>query len=121
MLAGYTANKTGLPRAKNTDGCYVVKPGDKPLNEIIKGIKKGLIVGRFSGGEPGTGGDFSGVAKNSYLVENGNIKGAVNETMISGNLAELLNNVEAISSEVVCDGMSVLPWIAFKGVTISGK
>jgi PmbA protein len=121
MLANYTANKTGLPRAKNTDSCYVVKPGDKPLNEIIKGIKKGLIVGRFSGGEPGTGGDFSGVAKNSYLVEDGKITGAVNETMISGNLAELLNNVEAISSEQVADGMSVLPWIAFNGVTISGK
>ncbi len=121
MLSLYTANKTGLPRAKNSDGCFIVKPGDRPLEEIIRGIKRGLIVGRFSGGEPGAGGDFSGVAKNSYLVRNGEIVRAVSETMISGNLADLLNSVEAISSETACDGMSALPWIAFGGVTISGK
>ncbi len=121
MLSLYASNKTGLPRAKNTDVCFVVRPGDRPLDEIIRGIKRGLVVGRFSGGEPGTGGDFSGVAKNSFLVENGRIRGAVSETMISGNLAELLNSVEAISSELACDGVSALPWLAFGGVTISGK
>jgi PmbA protein len=120
-LSLYTANKTGLPRAKNSDSCLVVKAGDKPLKDIIKGIKKGLIVGRFSGGEPGTGGDFTGVAKNSYLVENGVIVSAVSESMISGNLAELLLNVEAISTELACNGTSVLPWIAFNGITVSGK
>jgi PmbA protein len=122
MLSLYTANKTGLPRAKNSDCCFIVKPGDKPLKEIISGIREGLIVGRFSGGEPGTGGDFSGVAKNSFLVRDGAIIKAVSETMISGNLADLLNSVKAISSETACDGMSALPWIAFGGVvTISGK
>jgi PmbA protein len=121
VLSLYTSNKTGLPRAKNTDGCLVVKAGDKPLKEIIKSIKRGLIVGRFSGGDPGTGGDFSGVAKNSFLVEDGEIVSAVSESMISGNLAELLLNVEAISRELACNGSSVLPWIAFNGITVSGK
>jgi predicted Zn-dependent protease len=41
--------------------------------------------------------------------------------VISGNLAELLHSVEAISSELACDGVSALPWLAFGGVTISGK
>jgi PmbA protein len=121
MLSGYVANKTGLPRAKNSSYAIVMKPGETPYADIIAGIERGILVGRFSGGEPGTSGDFSGVAKNSFLIENGKITCALSETMISGNLGELLKNVHAISSEVVCDGATVLPYAAFGGVTVSGK
>lgn len=121
MLSGYVANKTGLPRAKNSSYAIVMKPGDMPYADIIAGIERGILVGRFSGGEPGTSGDFSGVAKNSFLIENGKITCALSETMISGNLGDLLKNVVAISSEVVCDGATVLPYAAFGGVTVSGK
>ena len=121
MLSGYVANKTGLPRAKNSSYAIVMKPGDTPYADIIAGIERGILVGRFSGGEPGTSGDFSGVAKNSFLIENGKITCALSETMISGNLGDLLKNVAAISSEVVCDGATVLPYAAFGGVTVSGK
>ena len=41
--------------------------------------------------------------------------------MISGNLADMLMNVRGISCEQVVDGMSALPYIAFDGITISGK
>ena len=61
------------------------------------------------------------MAKNSFLVEDGQIKGAVSETMINGNLAELLNNLISISRETVEDGYSVLPYMAFDKVVISGK
>lgn len=121
MLSLYTANKTGLERAKNSSHSMVIEPGDTPVEELIKGVKKGIIVGRFSGGAPATNGDFSGVAKNSFLIEDGQVVGAVSETMISGNLAELLGHVVAISKEVSLDGGSVLPYMAFDGVVISGK
>ena len=117
----YIANKTGVARAKNSGGNMVIKAGDKSLEEIIAGIEKGILVGRFSGGDPAQNGDFSGVAKNSFLIENGKITGAVSETMISGNLSEMLNNLVAISKERVADGYSVLPYAAFDGITVSGK
>ncbi len=41
--------------------------------------------------------------------------------MISGNLADMLKNVVAISRETVADGYSVLPYGAFGGITVSGK
>ena len=88
---------------------------------MIKGIERGLIVGRFSGGEPGASGDFSGVAKNSFLIENGKITGPVSEVMISGNLAQILKSVRDISRERIADGGSVLPYISFDGITVSGK
>ena len=121
MLSQYVANKTGLPRAKNSSHALVMKEGDTPYAELIAGIERGILVGRFSGGEPGTGGDFSGVAKNSFLIENGKITSALSETMINGNLMDLLKNVIAISRETVCDGSGSLPYAAFGGVTVSGK
>lgn len=120
-LSLYAANKTGRKVVKNTGWSLVVEPGDKSLDDIIKSVDKGLIMGGFSGGQPGANGEFSGVAKNSFYVENGEIKYAVSETMVNGNLGEIVKNIRAISREVVCDGNSVIPYIAVDGVVISGK
>ncbi len=117
----YAANKTGNARALNSSGNFVMEAGDKPLDEIIAGIERGIIVGRFSGGMPGANGDFSGVAKNSFLIENGKVTQPLSETMINGNLADMLNNLCGISRECVLDGETVLPYAAFGGITVSGK
>lgn len=121
MLSLYVANKSGYERAKNSSFSVIIEGGDTPYEELLKGIQKGLVVGRFSGGRPSNNGDFSGVAKNSFLIEDGKITGAVSETMISGNLAEMLMNVIGISRETVADGTGVLPYIAFDKIVISGK
>lgn len=116
-LSEYAARKTGRRRAANLSGSYFLKPGQQSLEELIAGIKNGILINRFSGGEPGPSGDFNGVAKNSFLIRDGRLAGAVTETMISGNFAELLQNLRGISRETVCDGYSVLPWAAFDGIT----
>ncbi|MBE6714201.1 MAG: TldD/PmbA family protein [Ruminococcaceae bacterium] len=121
LVSLYVSNKTGVERAKNSGGSMVIAPGDRSLDEIIAGIGKGILVGRFSGGSPANNGDFSGVAKNSFLIENGKIKCAVSETMIAGNLADMLKNLVAISKERMADGYSLLPYAAFDGITVSGK
>ena len=121
FLSLYAANKTGRPLVKNTGFDLIIEPGDKSYEEILAGVKKGLILGRFSGGSPGTNGEFSGVAKNSFLVEDGKIKNAVAECMISGNLGDVVKNISAISKEQICDGGTVVPYIAVEGIVISGK
>ena len=120
-LSLYAANKTGRPVVKNTGWSLVVEPGDKSLDDIVKSVDKGLIMGGFSGGQPGANGEFSGVAKNSFYVENGEVKYAVSETMVNGNLGEIVKNIRDISKEIVCNGNSVIPYIAVDGVIISGK
>ena len=120
-LTDYGARKTGLGRAPSTSGCVEVKAGETPLERLVAEIENGILVCRFSGGEPASNGDFSGVAKNSFLIRDGKVSGALTETMISGNFAEMLQNIRGISKEVLCDGSCVLPYIAFDGVTVSGK
>ncbi len=117
----FVANKNGTSPAKNTSDAVVMQGGDTPLADMIKGVKKGLLLGGFSGGIPGTNGEFSGVAKNSFLIEDGEIKGAVSEIMVNGNLAGMLNHVVAVSKEVIADGGSRLPYLAVDGIVISGK
>lgn len=121
MINQYTSNKTGYKMAKNGSFSVIAEAGDKSVDEIIKSIDKGIIVGGFSGGQPGANGDFSGVAKNSFLIEDGKVTGPVIEAMINGNLADMVMNVAGVSKEVLCNGMDVLPYMAFNGIVVSGK
>jgi PmbA protein len=121
-LSLYGANKTGKPRSANTAfGNLEVLPGDTALADMVKSIDRGILLGRFSGGSPGASGDVSGVAKNSFLIENGQITDALSETMVSFNVLDALKNLSAISKERIADGSTILPWCKFDGITVSGK
>ena len=117
----YAAKKTKRQVTKNSSRDYVINPGKTPLEDMIKSVKKGLIVGGFSGGQPSTNGEFSGVAKNSYYVENGEIKGAVSEVMINGNLGKALLKIRALSKELLVEGSMVGPYALIDGIVVSGK
>jgi PmbA protein len=121
-LSLYGSKKTGKPRALNSAFWNIeVAAGDTPLEDIIKGIDRGILLNRFSGASPGPSGDISGVAKNSFMIENGAVTDALKETMISFNIVDVLANISAISSERCLNGVNVLPWCCFDGITISGK
>lgn len=121
LLSLYGSRKTGLEKAVNAGNYYVVDPGNSSFEDMVKSIDRGILLCRFSGGNPASNGDFSGVAKNSYYIENGEIRYPVTETMVAGNLKEMFNSIKSISSQTVNNGGSIFPWIAFTGITVSGK
>ena len=121
LLSQNGANKTGKPRGLNSGGCYVIESGASSYEDMISSIDKGILLCRFSGGNPSDNGDFSGVAKNSFLIENGKVTTPLNETMIAGNLIDLLKNIKGISQERINYGSAIYPCLHVKGVTISGK
>lgn len=121
LLSYYGSLKTGKKRALNYGSGIIVDGEKKPLAELIKTIDKGILLERFSGGDFTPNGDFSGVAKNSYIIENGEIAYPVNEVMISGNYATLLKSVSGVSIENINDGFSILPYLKAEGVNIIGK
>lgn len=116
------ANSIRLERPRTAGSAdLVVEPGDRALDEIISGIDRGILMGRYSGGMPGNNLDFSGVAKNSFLIEKGKVTEPLSETMVAGNFAAALRSVVGISREVVDYGSTRLPWVAVDGITVSGK
>jgi PmbA protein len=100
---------------------FLVPSGDLSLEEIIASTKRGVLLCRFSGGSPNANLDFSGVAKNSFYVEDGTIRHPLVETMVSGNLQDLLHQITAVSRDSVNFGNGRFPYLAASGVTISSK
>lgn len=119
LLTQYGAKKTGKKHNPHSP-VIEMDAGTASLDEIIAGTKKGLLLsGHISGGSPSENGTFSGVAKNSFLIEDGKVTRPVQETMVSGNILELFNNVTAVSKERRNNGISILPWVKAGNITIS--
>ena len=114
----YGSRKTGIRHAP-TAGGWDVAPGTTPLAELVGGVRRGAIVGRLSMGMPAANGNFSGVIKNSFAVEQGRQGQALAETMIAGNMAQMLRDVVAVSREVIDSGALRLPWIRIANLHFS--
>ena len=121
LLDLYGSKKTGMPKAVNDGQAYVIDAGEHSYQDLIGSVKKGILLCRFSGNNPSVNGDFTGVAKNSYYIENGQVQYPLSETMISGNFGTLLKNIRHISRERIDFGSDIFPWIQFSDITISGK
>lgn len=119
LLDLYGSRKTGLARAATGGGAWDVDAGTTPLDAMIRDVKSGVLITRFSGGRPNDKGDFSGIAKNSYYIENGAIAYPISETMVSGNMASLLTNIISISKERADFGSGIFPWARVGGIGIS--
>lgn len=120
LLSDYGSRKTGLPRSENGFSNRVIDAGTTALEEMIKSTERGLLLARAAGGSPAANGDFSAVAKNSFLIENGKVTRPVSELMLSGNAFELMNSISAVSRERVNDGGTLTPWIKVEGLTLAG-
>jgi PmbA protein len=115
----YGSRKTGLPHVPVAVGGWEIEAGDTPRAQVVGGVARGALVGRLSMGMPAANGDFSGVIKNSFLVENGQVGPALSEVMISGNIARMLNDVVSVSRERIDTGDLHLPWIRIGGLHFS--
>jgi PmbA protein len=115
----YGSRKTGLPHRPVARDGWELLAGDSPLAEIVSAVPRGALVGRLSMGSPAPNGDFSGVIKNSFAIADGRRGVALAETMISGNVAQMLHDVVAVSAERVDSGSDALPWLRIKGLHFS--
>ncbi len=119
LLDQYGSRKLNAQRSVNEGSHLVIDPGTGSFANMIKSVRKGILLCRFSGGSPAENGDLSGVAKNSYYIENGEIQYPVGETMVSGNLARMLLDLGEISKETINFGTTELPWVKVAGFTVS--
>ena len=87
--------------------------------DVVDGVQRGALVGRLSMGMPAANGNFSGVVKNSFLIEGGRVGAALSEVMVSGNMAQMLRDVLAVSAERLDCGDTVLPWLRIGGLHFS--
>nr|WP_255429306.1 metallopeptidase TldD-related protein [Ramlibacter albus] len=115
----YGSRKTGLAHVPTPGGGWEIEPGDAPVADMVAGVERGAIVGRLSMGMPASNGDFSAVIKNSFLVRGGEAGPALAETMITGNMAQVLRSIVAVSRETRDGEGWRLPWLRVAGLHFS--
>jgi PmbA protein len=115
----YGSRKTGLKHVPTAASGWQLGAGATPLADLMRGVPRGAVVGRLSMGNPASNGDFSGVIKNSFAIHHGEVGTALSETMINGNVAQMLRDVVAVSAERIDTGAWCMPWIRVSGLHFS--
>ncbi|MDO8578428.1 MAG: TldD/PmbA family protein [Dehalococcoidales bacterium] len=111
----------GLPSP--SPSAFVVDSGKTTLDEMISDIKEGLVVDDLMGADQGNilGGDFAGNILLGYKVENGKIVGRVKDTMVSGNIYQLLKEITAVGEARWVGGGLFVPPLYFSRVSVTSK
>ena len=103
---------------------FYLKPGDLELKQMMKKIKRGLLITEMEGLHAGLNpisGDFSAQSK-GFLIENGKISRPVTLIVVSGNFLKMMNEVEAVGSDLEINYQGIgAPSVWFTGLPISGK
>lgn len=119
-----------LVRMSNT----YLKPRDQSFDELIEDVKEGVYLKGSRGGQVDTTrGTFQFNAERSFKIENGRITTPLRDVSMSGNILEVLKNVDAVGSDFKINagfcgkyGQTVAvgdggPHIRIKNVLIGGK
>ncbi len=114
-LRGYESEPRIAPRN------LIVKPGSKPLSELISEVDEGILVVGFLGAHTANipSGEFSVVAYLPAYIRRGEVKHPVKQAMVSGNILEFIAKVDAVSKEVKNLGRALLPYARVSGVRVS--
>ena len=100
-----------------------ILPGKKSITELTSNLKNGILVEDLLLGMHTANpisGDFSIVAPNCYLIENGEIKNPLEPVSIAGNLYKSFNQIIDLGKDIALTPFGKTPSMAFKGFTVSG-
>lgn len=120
FIDDYYGRKLGMEPNGGQTSNILFAYGDKDRDQIIKGVKKGILVTGFIGGNSNSvTGDFS-IGIVGQLIENGQIVHAVNEMNIAGNANDVYNQLVVIGNDPYPYSSSRTPTMHFEGIAFSG-
>lgn len=97
----YFAHKTGQPKNGNTASCMKIAPGEKSLDELIGGVKKGLYISslHYMNFINPRETSLTGLTRDgTFLIEDGAITKVVNNLRFTERIERILNNVAALEN-----------------------
>ncbi|TFF84394.1 MAG: TldD/PmbA family protein [Promethearchaeota archaeon] len=129
----YTASKEGVKSTGNAARSsyssvpkigisnFILKKGNISKADLFNDTKYGILL-NYTGDRPNlTTGDFSGLILQGNIIENGEIKEPLNETMLAINLLDLFKKIEAVSKESKTYGSFRAPYVKINEVQIVGS
>lgn len=119
-ISNYYGRKLGMEPTSAGPSNIVFELGSKSPDDMVKDVKKGILVRSFIGGNSNsTTGDFS-TGVDGFLIEDGRIVMPVNEMNISGNAGDILKHLVAVGNDPYMFGAFRTPSMLFEGVDFSG-
>jgi PmbA protein len=103
---------------------FIISPGGATFEEMVRDIAEGLVVEQLMGAEQGNilGGDFSGNVLLGFKIESGKIVGRVKNTMVSGNVYQVLKEIVALGREAKWVGGAIYsPPIYCHSLSVTSK
>ncbi|WP_374336615.1 metalloprotease PmbA [Methyloversatilis sp.] len=122
FLSTYSARKLGMETTGNAGGSHnlILQSGRKSLEELIRGIKRGLLVTELLGhGVNYVTGDYSRGAA-GYWIENGEIAYPVQEITIAGNLRDMFMGIQEVGADALVRGSKQSGSILIDRMRIAG-
>ena len=126
-----TAKKAGVATTGNAAGAgrvapsnLYIQPGEATLDDLLARMGDGLLLTEVSGLHAGANpisGDFSLLARGFEVVD-GEIQRAVEQFTVAGNFFALLQDIEAVGSDLLFEGSPIgSPSVAVKKLNIAGE
>ncbi len=132
LLDTYSGRKLGFPSTGNAargaggppgvgSTNLWLEPGDETLEEMIARTERGLLVTELLGmGFNPVTGDYSRGAAGLW-IEGGQIAHAVEEITIAGHFGSMLEQIDAIGSELLWLGSVAAPPLRIASMTVAGE
>lgn len=123
VLSAYSARRLGMQTTGNAGGVHnlVVHSTGPDLAGIIGSLDRAFVVGELLGqGVNIVTGDYSRGAA-GFWVENGEIRHAVSEVTIAGNLGDIFSKIEAVGSDVDTRGVVRTGAVLVGEMTVAGN
>jgi PmbA protein len=126
FLSSYTARKLGMAPTGNAGGSHnlsltsrLTRPKDD-FRAMLRKLGTGLLVTELMGqGVNYVTGDYSRGAF-GYWVENGEIRHAVQEITIAGNLADMFQHIVAVGADAITRGSKSTGSILIEQMAVAG-
>jgi PmbA protein len=130
LLDSYSArklNKASTASARRSGGGVsasssnvFLQPGSSTPEQLIASTERGLYVTEMMGfGFNAITGDFSRAAA-GFWIENGRLTFPVSEVTISGNLDQMLKDIDAVASDLELKSSTAAPTFRISNMTIAG-
>ena len=116
---GSATRGVGSPPGVGTSNLWM-EPGSSSADEIIASVEDGLYLNNLMGfGVNMTTGDFSQGAAGLW-IEHGKLTYPVTEINVSGNLRDMLRDVEMVGNDLFFRGSTGAPTIRMAKLMVSG-
>ena len=116
----YYGRKLGMKPTSGSSSNILFSPGKRTLDDMIKSIKKGILITGFIGGNcNGSTGDFS-YGFEGFYIDGGELAYPVNEMNISGNMTRFWLTLAELGNDIRENESLRIPSLLFENADLSG-